>query len=379
MKKYIQTFEEIEEKIRQNLDIFRIPNDHSSFTEPNGFPEFLKNKLLKFEEFFQNELNGIINEKIPFENVEQDVILNKIRDLNKVILDVIEKYYEGKPFEANDLFIKGLEKTFLRDIQYQTSIEKGKSFYRARNGNDRHFRRKDLFHIDFKFRHLVSTKRYSIPGFPALYLGDSTYVCWEEFNKPSFKNLWFSRFENNEKLEIIEILLVDDFLKSIETIHPDFKFTFIFRYLIYFPITLASTIKVKYTDASFKPEYIIPQMLLEYVVETKEIDGIKFPSTKIDYTNVKKLECYNYVFPVKSNRKEGVCPELKHKFSLTEPTSIEIEELIFNPVSPPTFLYNGPYKPEVKINLFNEKELLYFNTSFGKMEELLRNKESNVL
>ena len=56
-----------------------------------SFPEFLKNKLLKFEEFFQNELNGIINEKIPFENGEQDVILNKIRDLNKVILDVIRK------------------------------------------------------------------------------------------------------------------------------------------------------------------------------------------------------------------------------------------------------------------------------------------------
>ena len=38
----------------------------------------------------------------------------------------------------------------------------------------------------------VSTNRYSVPGFPALYLGDTTYVCWEEFNKFRIRDLWFS-------------------------------------------------------------------------------------------------------------------------------------------------------------------------------------------
>jgi hypothetical protein len=373
-----RTFQEIKKIIEDNSNIFNLPN--SNLTSNGYFPDFLKELLDKYEKFFEEKLNDIVNEKIPFLNNEKDVILDRIKSLNNIILKTLKSYYSGKPFEANQIFNKGVENAFLKDIQYQTEIEKGKDFYRARPDKEVIFETKDLFHIDFKLRTLVSTNRYSIPGFPTLYLGDSSYVCWEEFNKPKFKNLWFSRFQNRENLKVIEILLLNDFLKKIEQDFSDsFKSAHILRYLVSFPLTLASTIKVKNSQHNFKPEYIIPQMLLEYVISNKEIDGIKFPSTKVKYSSLTNVNSYNYVFPVKTNKKEGLCNRLKDLFELTNPTSLENEELFNNPAQKGTFLYNGPLKPEMKIELTDGEENLYFNTSFGKIEYILGKKKLKVL
>ncbi|TXG36981.1 hypothetical protein [Seonamhaeicola maritimus] len=378
MTNYEKTFKEIKKLVEDNANIFNLPNNYKN---SNGyFPGFLKELLDNYEKFFKDKLNAIINEKIPFLDNQKDVILNKIKKLNKIILDTLDFYYAGKPFKANQIFTQGLEEAFLKDIQYETEIPKGKNFYRARPDNGKFFESKDLFHIDFKLRTLVSTNRYSIPGFPSLYLGDSSYVCWEEFGKPKFRNLWFSRLQNKENIKIIEILLVDDFLQKIEQeIDKGFKFTYILRYLVYFPLTLASTIKVKNSEDNFKPEYIIPQMLLEYVIGNPEIDGIKFPSTKVNYSSLTKIDSYNYVFPVKTNKKEGLCDRLKSLFELTHPTSLEMEELLNNPAHAPTYLYGGQLEPEKKIEITGEKELYYYNTSFGKIEYILGNKKLKVL
>lgn len=374
MTKNEQTFEDLKKLILENPTIFDLPNNYK---DSNGyFPDFVKELLNKYEKFFIEKLNDIINNKIPFASGEKDIILNKIKILNTIIFDTLESYYAGKPFKANKIFSQGLEDAFLSDIQYETEVPSLTNFYRAREDNGKIFECTDLFHIDFKLRTQVSTKRYSIPGFPSLYLGDSSYVCWEEFGKPKFRSLWFSRFQNKQNIKIIEILLVEDFLKKVEEIDQYFKFTYILRYLISFPLTLASTIKVKNINDNFKPEYIIPQMLLEYVIGNDEIDGIKFPSTKVKYDSLKEINAYNYVFPVKSNKKEGLCDRLKDLFKLTDPTSLEMEELFNNPVqSPPIYLNNGPLKPEMKIKITEDKELFYFNTSFGKIEYILKSKK----
>lgn len=378
MTKYEKTFKGIKEFLKDNSNIFNLPN---SYVDSNGyFPDFLKELLDNYEKFFREKLNDFINKNIPFLNNEKDVILNKISNLNKIILNTLESYYTGKPFGANQIFTQGLEEVFLKDIQYEIEIPEGKDFYRARPDKGKFFESKDLFHIDFKLRTLVSTNRYSIPGFPALYLGDSSYVCWEEFGKPKFRNLWYSRFQNKEKIKIIEILLVDDFLNKIEKeIDKDFKFTHILRYLVYFPLTLACTVKVKNSKHNFKPEYIIPQMLLEYVIGNPEIDGIKFPSTKVNYSSLTQIDSYNYVFPVKTNKKEGLCDRLKSLFQLTHPTSLEMEELLNNPAQAKTYLYSGQLEPEKKIEITEEKEHYYFNTSFGKIEYILGMKELKEL
>jgi len=373
MTKTERTFKKIKKIIEDNSEIFNLPN--SNLTSDDYFPKFLKGLLDNYEKFFREYLNDTVNDNIPFLDNEKDVILNKIKNLNIVILKTLESYYSGKPYEANKIFNQGVEEVFLKEIQYETEIKKGNNFYRVRLDKGKIFETKDLFHIDFKLRSLVSTNRYSIPGFPTLYLGDSSYVCWEEFDKPKFKNLWFSRFQNIKNLKVIEILLLNDFLKEIEQNFNNNLSVHILRYLVSFPLTLASTVKVKNSQHNFKPEYIIPQMLLEYVINNKKIDGIKFPSTKVKYSSLTNVNSYNYVFPVKTNKKEGLCNELKDLFELTNPTSLENEELFNNPVQKKTFLYNSPLKSDMKIEITDGEEKLYFNTSFGKIEYILGEKK----
>jgi hypothetical protein len=241
-------------------------------------------------------------------------------------------------------------------------------------GNEKQYSKKDLFHIDFNIRHLVSTNRYSIPGIPALYLGDSAYVCWEEFERPRLRELWFSRFENTKAVKIIEILLIEDALEKIQNEKANYivKIIRILSYLIHFPLTLATTIKVKNNNGSFKPEYIISQILLEYVMKNEKIDGIKFPSTKVNYKQIVNVKCYNYIFPVKTNKKSGICNKLRTIFKMTNPTSLEMLELLNNPAEPTLYLYSRRKKIEQTIDIVENEKLIYLNTSFGKIEHELK-------
>ena len=59
-------------------------------------------------------------------------------------------------------------------------------FFRFRCGNNYDYSINDLFHIPYSKRTLVNNYRYSIAGHPSLYLGQSTFVCWNELRKPDF-------------------------------------------------------------------------------------------------------------------------------------------------------------------------------------------------
>ena len=90
---------------------------------------------------------------------------------------------------------------------------------------------------------------------------------------------------------------------------------------------VACLCKAKEPDVSFKPEYIISQLLLQYVSqEYVRMAGIQYPSTKIDYRNLQNIRPYNYVFPVKSNNREGFCNWLVRGFHLTMPIKLPLNK-----------------------------------------------------
>ena len=138
-------------------------------------------------------------------------------------------------------------------------IRKGKTFYRARKDEDVQFNKENLFHVPFQFRHIVSTTRYSLIGFPALYIADTTYTCWEEFERYRLRDLWFSKIQNQEQLSVIEINHFKEFFNEYynnETNrNEDEQLAYILSYLVTFPLTLACTVKVKNPNGNFKPEY----------------------------------------------------------------------------------------------------------------------------
>lgn len=375
-------YKEIEELFKTDIEILKIPISN----DKGNFRELLNTKLNEYLTFFNEKIVPLTKGKgITFNQIKISEISPKIEKLNKGIIKTVDKYLEGKPYEANTIFNDSLNQINFDKISLEVQTKKSSLFFRARLKSVTAYSKKDLFHIPFEARTKVSTTRYSIPGTPALYLGTNSYTCWEEFNRPNFKDLCFSVFENVEPLTTIQILRTEDLFELINEIDSNTSFTtfFILQFFLYFPISIACSIKVYDPKGNFKPEYIIPQMLLEYVARNERIDGIKFPSTKINYKNLKKVEAYNYVFPIKKNRDFGYCPVLINKFILSEPSSLELEELHDNPVSRQTQMGGGlqPEQELFKISIINGDERFYYNTSFGKIDTLLKreNKERKTI
>jgi hypothetical protein len=357
-------------KIKSKLDShnFQFPITESG---SKYFPEYVKEKLNEYIEFYRTELQSEVDEKLPFDEGKKDVIINKIESLSNAIVETIERYYEGNILAATQRFNDALEQTFFHDLDVLTIIEGNTSFYRARKNDASIFSKEDLFHIKFESRHIVSTNRFSVPGFPALYLGDSTYTCWEEFGKSKLRDLYFSRFENVKQLKVVHIEKYADFVEKLDG-EKEHNIPKILSYLVLYPLTIACVIKTQNPNGNFKPEYIIPQLLLQFISRKPEIDGIKFPSTRIDYSKLSGIKGYNYVFPVKSIAKTGYCDILKKTFSCTEPTSLELEEIISNPVG--TMHSSGPEMDDRKIELIKGIKSSYSKSSFGKIEFKLMNR-----
>lgn len=357
-------------KIKSKLDSynFQFPIVQSG---TKYFPEYVKEKLNEYITFYKTNLQEEVDEKIPFLGGKKDNIITKIENLSNAIIETIERYYEGNILAATQRFNDALEQTFFHDLDVLTIIDEQTSFYRARKNDNSIFSKEDLFHIKFELRHIVSTNRFSVPGFPALYLGDSTYTCWEEFGKSKLRDLYFARFENINPLKVIHIEKYTDFVEKLDG-EKDQNIPKILSYLVLYPLTIACVIKTQNPTGNFKPEYIIPQLLLQFVSRKPEIDGVKFPSTRIDYSKLSGIRGYNYVFPVKSISKTGYCKNLKTAFSCTEPTSLELEEIINNPVG--TMHSSGPAIDDRKIELIKGVKSPYSKSSFGKIEFRLLNR-----
>jgi len=332
------------------------------------FPDFLNAALDKYVAFYKKDLLQHIDLQVPFDPPQNDNVISKIEKLSTAIIKTVELFYQGKIFEATNTFNSSLEEVLFDEIKALATIPATTNFYRARASGDKQFTKSDLFHIKFELRHIVSTNRYSVPGFPSLYLGDSTYLCWEEFNRYRLRDLSFSRLANMRELKIIQIQRIEDFLLELNTVHQNLQLTFLLRFLVTFPLTIACSIKVKFPNGNFKPEYIIPQLLLQYVSRNDSIDGIKFLSTKVGYSKLDGVSAYNYVFPVKTVDKRGFCNKLADLFHLTDPTSLELEEIMYNPITHPMSIGGGSSPDRRCIELVEGQKSYYATTSFGKLE-----------
>lgn len=359
-----------------NKELFFIPfNDRKE----GYFPAYLANRLQCWLDKYKSDLEPLIHEIIPITNNEgKDATLKRIVEVTQRLPEVVEIYYKGKVLEATIKFNQIMDDWFV-PIMRPIFVPEGTDLYRSRPGViDKQFGRQDLFHLPFEKRHLAGSNRYSIPGYPALYLSDSTYACWEESKRFRLRDLHFSRFVNTRSLRVIDIRLIDDFYNELINDPQEVsQVPSLFKYIAIFPLILACTVRVLHPEGNFKPEYIIPQLLLQYVSTHEKIDGIRFPSTRINYDKLTQVSGYNYVFPVRSNHKSGFCDKLSDTFHLTEPTSVELEEVIFN--TPNAFVIGGDGHAGKYFELIEGVKSPYGYSSFGKLETVLKERPTHRL
>jgi hypothetical protein len=246
--------------------------------------------------------------------------------LSDAIVAAVEAYYNGFPSNAYKCLEQGLNKV-IPHINQLINIHKNGSkdklcLYKLRVNGIKELQREDMFHVPFENREFISMQRYNVPGLPCLYLGNSISVCWEEMQRPDIEHIYVSRYEIEMKdLHFLDISITPGYLMERYKDDPNRK-PVIIAFITLWPLIAACSVNVLNNDAAFNPEYIIPQLLLQWVRQEKKIDGIKYLCTRVkeDYQSRPK-ECINYVIPCKEIAEKGFCNSLAEKVKLTKPIS----------------------------------------------------------
>ena len=256
--------------------VFELPYQRNSEL---SFYDFIVNKLDIFIDHLNKQNFDDIISNISWTEALVDSQLVRIKSFAEGIKRTISLYLEGKVLQSTTEFFGALDRIYFHGDDLATSkvtkIGIGGKFYRIRRVEQHTLTRAEMFHIPFQKRHLVSTQRYSIPGLPTLYLGDTIFICWEELNRPKIRDFCAIKLENKISLSVIEIQRKEDLLASIDSVADESqKLTALLRYIVTFPLIFVCSIKTLYPNSPFRTEYIVPQMLLQYIAE-RNIDGIK--------------------------------------------------------------------------------------------------------
>lgn len=292
----------------------------SSFTD--AFVAEKKKILQRYEECQQNiknidEFESSENEKLC-ETLAK--ILEPIKNNFQFIENILEYYYGSNMKEAQDEFDRLMENLkddlFIGDINGILKFKNitmrsstgtvGNEFYRIRSvqaksdeiGNN-HFQ---LFHIPISSRHLCKTERFSLPGFPCLYLATNLPLAWQECGCPS--SYYYSKYQykgNGDDKFISLYTPYEIFSLGYVLKYNNFELwlDMISKYLKTLPLVLACSFVNINKDAAFKQEYIISQMLMQWVQRNfKAIKGIIYFSCVDDTVFGTKWDGYNIALPV---------------------------------------------------------------------------------
>lgn len=305
-----------------------------------------------FENAVSNLLDEYINELCRFTKaycpatscyVRADI--GSIQFVCDMLKQCIHEYHKGFPaaaFKTMAKVMNCLMETPLRVYQKSGDLEPLEQdrlyLFRLRGINDaaKHTR-KDVFHVPACARSMISTCRYSIAGYPALYLTTSIGLGLEEIGNTA-ANILVSRFkimrpQRRLNIRVLELgIRPQDFyeenreyndrdlpvkdLRGIDLRNHHIRSC----YLQWYPLIAACSFIRANKNTPFSSEYIIPQLLMQWVrrqIRRHELMGIRYFSC----ASIRAADLgLDYVFPVhNTSYQEGYCSILRDSFSLTNP------------------------------------------------------------
>ncbi len=140
------------------------------------------------------------------------------------------------------------------------------------------------------------------------------------------------------------------------------------------PLIASCSVRVNDYSNAFKSEYIIPQLLLQWIRETHTVDAIKFNSTHIDTHKTKSTGDFsNLVLPVKKNREKGFCPDLQSMFEMTEAVSWQLfQDALGGQANEDAFSGGEPVNNRIgRLELIKGHVYPYSYSILGKLEQFL--------
>ena len=401
----------------ESLDsFFTIPPFQAAYnTERKKWVDTSRVRSEQFLDYYSdlvNQYNVQLKKKWNFpklNNCDTDIQLSDMfPDARKVskrvghlICQTIKTYLNGNPYEAYKVFCKMLKNQDvassiddlifpLKKLRCDYGFYDHSRYFRIRTAGETVSikSRKHLFHVPFSLRHTIAPARYSILGYPCLYLSSSLYTCWEEMGRPDFRSIFLSRFElttTGRERKVFGFFRTPADWKKIYNLwlgknEPliEWDIKNIAAFIALWPLQLACSIPVFHCNSPFKEEYIVPQLFMQWVRDLKKADGLCFRTTAVSQEKGKGIPpdlLFNLAFPARTTENE-YCLELAKDFLLTEPVSFEMslacEPLgIGQPQYDPKALAEETGSANLRSNThvtLEQRVTIYEHTSFGKAE-----------
>lgn len=277
----------------------------------------------------EDRFKDIFNEYIEYiKKLKEKILLSPetIREIKcnlKLITKACKSYLSGDIKTSLNCAVKILDRLKERIVEMPVDMD----LFRARETSLYHsLNRKEMFHIPYNKRFLVGNQRYSISGIPCLYLGQSTYICWEELGRPNPYTCNFVGVRNQRALRLLDMTIPQSSSDS--------------KMISIIPIILSCCLYSR-KNRVFKQEYILPQLIMQAIITRKErVWGIKYQSTSFFYSDFpfvsdsNTLESdiqkhNNYVFPaIGTENNDSLSEELVAIFHMTNTFSIWQQQLV---------------------------------------------------
>ena len=232
-------------------------------------------------------------------NKAPDYFIKEVTEYTARLENTIEEYYSGNIIRAQTIInemIKGLiddstAVSYVADCAAFKELSVGKNeeiqFFRARPSDEyQNFSSDDMLHIPFNKRSIIKSGRFSIPGLPCMYLGNTSYDCWIETGFPSDNafNVSAVRLDNTQKVFnlAVSFFWIHEELRNNGFSYDENKFINMFRLLL---LTISTSYVVSEKNRYFKSEYILSQLMM-LACKDCDIDGVVYYSKRVKYESV---------------------------------------------------------------------------------------------
>lgn len=214
------------------------------------------------------------------------------------------------------------------------------NFYRIRQGDfriknpaDSKKQKAELFHIKKELHNRIGAYRYSVAGYPCLYLASDRELAWFECVMPkqfSFCQMVITEEGENalqlidfshrpiDLLSSITIWILNNRRQGQESSNEIMKiYDFFIKYIITYPLAAACSVKVKDRGNKYIEEYVFPQLFMSWIRERKDIDGVRYKSS-LNSALVQGMGAIYVALPVKKFREDGLDEHLVSKIGISD-------------------------------------------------------------
>lgn len=340
-------------------DIFNLPVSWVGYQYTNtlgqqtcdSYHRFVVRRLREYQELLA-ELDDILVMgspglpiREPFVSTAEEV-RRAVRSLCIGILKALNAAANNNPQRAADELRVALEQSNAGQLLQApgqliySESQTSRTFYRLRNSDEPVREAYRMFSLPFEERWKAGSDRFSAAGAPSLYAATSPLLALRELRADNFtRKMYASRLRAIYPPELIgrEVRYlnlrnqVQEFRRRYE--RPGPYTGEIIGFLVRWPLVMATSIQTAYPTLdkpevrpSFNEEYVLPQLLLQWVIHNRsqryKITGITYSSSRLNAQELTDAGEFNVVIPAEQPAAKGLCPVRIRQFEITAPVAL---------------------------------------------------------